>query len=218
MEQKYILILLLVLFIYYLMSPSVEIEGFTFGKTNSEDKEDNKVLSHDNHIYFYADVNRTSIMDLVAELRTVSQSLLNISQKTNTPSAPIYLHINSYGGSIFAATAGIDHIISCPVPVYTIVEGAVASAATLLSVVGKKRYIKPHAHMLIHQLSSEFSGKAQEFEDEMKNIDRLMELIKAIYKQYTEVPESEINQILKHDLWWSPEKCLEYKLVDEILV
>ena len=213
MDYKFILIALLIICLFIVSTNKVE--GFSFGET-SESKDENKVTSTDNHIYFYADVNNATIISLVTELRNVSQTLMTVAQKTGEAPAPIYLHINSHGGSVFSALAGVDHIIQCPVPVYTIVEGAAASAATLLSVVGKKRIIKPHAHMLIHQLTSDFSGKANEFEDEMKNINRLMELIKKIYKQYSEVPESELDQILKHDIWWSPEECIKYKLVDEI--
>ena len=79
---------------------------------------------------------------------------------------PIYLHINSYGGIIFDALTAIDVIKACKVPVYTIIEGATASAGTLISVVGDKRFIRPNAHMLIHQLSSGCWGKMMEIEDD----------------------------------------------------
>ena len=44
-----------------------------------------------------------------------------------------------------------------------------------------------------------------------------MEKIKKIYKENTRIPKKELDNILKHDLWWEAEKCLEYGLVDEIL-
>ena len=74
-----------------------------------------------------------------------------------------------------------------------------------------------NSHLLIHQISSEFWGKMNEFEDEMENLNRLMKVSKNIYKEYTSIPEEEIDQILKHDMWWGPEKCLEYKIIDEII-
>ena len=51
----------------------------------------------------------------------------------------------------------------------------------------------------------------------MENSKVFMERIRAIHKDYTEVPEEKLNEILKHDLWWDAEQCLEYKLVDEIV-
>ena len=31
------------------------------------------------------------------------------------------------------------------------------------------------------------------------------------------IPEEELEKILKHDIWWEAEKCLEYGLVDELI-
>jgi ATP-dependent protease ClpP protease subunit len=51
----------------------------------------------------------------------------------------------------------------------------------------------------------------------MENNKRLMKMIKDIYKQYTKVPMKNIDEILKHDLWFDSAKCLEFGLVDEVL-
>ena len=71
--------------------------------------------------------------------------------------------------------------------------------------------------MLIHQLSTSFWGKMHEFDDEMKNLEKLMKLIKNIYKDHTNVPVYQLDEILKHDVWWDADKCKELNLVDDIL-
>ena len=126
------------------------------------------------------------------------------------------MHISSYGGSVFDALTAIDVISSCKVPVHTIIEGATASAGTLISVVGNKRYIRNNAHMLIHQLSSGYWGKMQELEDDFENNKMVMDKIKKIYKENASIPRKELNEVLKHDLWWGADKCIKYGLVDEI--
>lgn len=60
-------------------------------------------------------------------------------------------------------------------------------------------------------------GKFQEMKDDMENSEMLMKKIKDIYKQHTKIPEHEMDNILKHDIWWEAEKCLEYGLVDELI-
>ena len=115
-----------------------------FGSDSSE-----TVTSVNNHIYFYASVNKKSILNLNKEIQKISEKMLEVSNRYDINPPSIYLHINSGGGSIFAAMAGIDHIRECPIPIITIIEGSAASAATLLSVVGDKRLITKHAHMLI---------------------------------------------------------------------
>ena len=74
-----------------------------------------------------------------------------------------------------------------------------------------------HSFMLIHQLSTNFWGTYSRFEDEKENLDLMMKTIKDVYKKYTKVPMKRLDTILKHDLLWDANKCLEYGLVDEII-
>ena len=185
-------------------------------RINGSIKEGN-IYSEDNHIYFYSEVSKKTVFELNKEIRMVTQKMKDIGNKYSIDPPIIYLHINSFGGSIFAAMSSVDIIKYNSVPIYTIIEGCAASAATLMSVVGKKRFMRPKAHMLIHQLSTIFWGKMDEFDDEMKNLNILMNLIKNIYKEHTSVPVKKLNEILKHDLWWDYDKCLNYNLVDDMI-
>ena len=62
---------------------------------------------------------------------------------------PIKLHLNSPGGEVKDAFVIVDIILKSEVPIYTIIEGESASAATLISVIGHKRYITENSNMLI---------------------------------------------------------------------
>ncbi|MBA7541380.1 ATP-dependent Clp protease proteolytic subunit [subsurface metagenome] len=172
----------------------------------------------ENRIYFYSHIETEKILQLNRNIRSMGINLQREATIQNRQPANIYLHIQSYGGSIFAGMAGMDEIIKSVVPVYTLVDGCCASAATFLSVCGKKRFINRHAYMLIHQLSSFMWGKYEDFKDEMKNLNKLMSMIKEIYGEYTNVPVKKLEGILKHDLWFDANECKEYGLVDEIIV
>ena len=163
------------------------------------------------HTYFYILKLNKAMLNMGNNLATRAFSYN--SEKTDS----IRLHINSYGGSVFAGLSAVDYIINSRVPVETIIEGCAASAATLMSVVGNKRYIHKNACMLVHQLSGHMWGKFQEMEDDMHNSKMLMKKIKNIYRQYTKIPEDKMDEILKHDIWWDAEQCLEYGLVDELI-
>ena len=185
-------------------------------KRNQVNQVDVKISRDANHVYFHSEVDRDTIFELCALLTEAEEENIFTAYKMKIDPIPIYLHINSYGGSIFAAFAAIDCINSCKVPVYTIIEGATASAGTLISVFGKKRYIRPYAYMLIHQLSSSFWGKMSEIDDEHKNLTELTQRILTIYRENTTLPKKELQELLKHDLWLNVEKALKYGLVDEI--
>ena len=175
------------------------------------------ILKENNHIYFHSEVNRDAIFELITHIRKAEIENIVLAHTLNSDNAiPIFIHINSLGGSVFDAFTVIDVIQSCSVPVYTIIEGATASAGTLISIVGKKRYIRPNAHMLIHQLTSGFWGKMNEIEDDFTNNKHIMEKIINIYKKHATIPKKDLNDILKHDLWWDADKCIQYGLVDEL--
>ena len=86
----------------------------------------------------------------------------------------------------------------------------------MISVVCSYRVIYKNAFMLIHQLSSSSWGKMCELEDEMENLKQLMNKIKQIYRDTANIDEKELDEILKHDLWWDAKKCLKNGLIDEI--
>jgi len=181
-------------------------------------KEPSFIEAIDNHIYFYAEIEREKVLQLVKTIRTLNTTLgLNEKQFGLKEKIPINIYINSYGGEIFSGMSVVDEIINSFQPVYTIVDGCCASAATLFSVVGKRRFIKAHSYMLIHQLSSCCWGKHSDFLDEIENQKKLMIMIKNIYLNYTKIPEKKIDEILKHDLWLDAKTCLRYGLVDEII-
>lgn len=180
-------------------------------------KDESKKIERDNnHIYFYSEVDRNSIYELITLIREAEEESYITSYKLMIDEIPIYLHISSFGGSVYPALNAIDFIKSCKVPVYTIIEGATASAGTLISIVGKKRYIRENGYMLIHQLSSGFWGKMDEIEDEFKNLQQLTDKIKNIYRNNTTISKKDLNELLTHDLWLDSEKCIKNGLVDEL--
>ena len=185
---------------------------------DSDSNDTNRVTATNNRIYFYSEVSRSKVLTLNKTMANTGLSLQNRANTLNLQDpGKIFLHINSYGGSVFAGLAATDCILSSPVEVTTVVEGCAASAATLMSVVGTHRLIHAHSFMLVHQLSSWMVGKYSELQDDMKNNDLLMKTIKGIYEEHTKIPKKQLSNILKHDLWWDAKKCLEYGLVDGII-
>jgi ATP-dependent Clp endopeptidase proteolytic subunit ClpP len=187
------------------------------GADDEDSDSENRVSSSNNRIYFYSEVNRPKILSLNKSIQAIGTKLENYANNLKIPIPNMYLHINSYGGSVFAGMAAVDYIKNSPADVITIIDGCAASAATLMSVVGTKRLMHEHSFMLIHQLSTSMWGKFEDLKDDMKNNELLMKVIKNIYEEHTKIPKKELSKILKHDLWWDAKTCLKYGLVDEII-
>jgi ATP-dependent protease ClpP protease subunit len=185
---------------------------------NSSESTMDTVEGEDNIIYFYSSVTQKENFKLNKEISSIGRQMEMVAVKLGmeTP-PPLHLRINSYGGSVFAAFGSIDYIMKSKTPVYTYIDGCAASAGTIMSVCGAKRFIGENAYMLVHQLSSGSWGKFNELQDDMKNNENLMKRIKEIYNAKTKIPKAKMDDLLKHDLWWDAKTCLKYGLVDEIL-
>jgi ATP-dependent Clp protease protease subunit len=189
-----------------------DVEDFWFGDSSN-------VYCRENRIYFRCSVTNSSVDKLVTTIDDKNKKFREMKRNSMVKSVepqPLYLHITSYGGDLIACFRAIDAIIRSEIPIYTVIDGHAASAGTLMSVVGKKRYMTPHSYMLIHQLSSGASGKFWEIKDEFKNCEQWMEDIYNIYLQNTKMSLDELKEQLSHDSWWSVEKCLEKGLVDKV--
>ena len=191
-------------------------------KRNNSDSDldvyDVKVI--DNHIYFYSEIDRESVLDLIHKLKElVSKQILQSHTHNLDRPIPIYLHINSYGGYIGDGLTVMDKILYIKKHVYviTVVDGYCASAGTFLSFVGTKRTMNKHARILIHELSGWAVGKFTMLEDSYENAVKEMNTIKNIYKTYTKLPIKRIEELLKHDTWFESDDCLKFGFVDEVI-
>lgn len=130
---------------------------------------------------------------------------------------PIKLYITSNGGYVYQVFSAIDTIQNLKVPVHTICKGFVASAGTLLSLAGKRRFITENSYMLIHELRAGSWGKFTHLSESFENSKQLMDHIKSYYLKRTKLTEDELETQLKKDISWNAETCLEKGLVDEII-
>jgi ATP-dependent Clp protease protease subunit len=169
-----------------------------------------------NHIYFYQSVDQDSCLELNRKINALNKDLMQHAIEYETEPPNIYLHINSFGGSLFAAFSTIDTIMSSKIPIVSIIEGCAASAATIISMVCHKRYCTPNSFMLIHQLSTGASGKYEEMKDDFMNDTKLMKLLYKLYLQHTNMDKKTIKKVLKRDLWWDVNECMKNGLIDDI--
>ena len=186
------------------------------------DKQQDKLIYiKDNHLYFHTDVSEESVDEIKKLMRLYWDKFNKISNSNSCiefKPKPLYIHIFSPGGCAYSGFSLYDFIIEYKkkIPVYTVVEGRAASAATFISVAGTKRFITPNSYILIHQLSTFFGGNFEQIQDEFQNSKKCMDKIINIYKLHTKINKKKLSEILKHDLNWDSNECLANGLVDEI--
>ena len=182
---------------------------------------DTDVYMEDNHIYFKTDVNADSVDKMCGLIRKYSRSIKDLQTHTkiaHVEPKPLYVHLTTYGGDLYQGFLGYDYIKNSKVPIYTVVEGFNASAGTIMSMGGEKRYMTPSSVMLIHQLRTVIGGKFNEIEEDFENSKEDMERIKKLYYKECrgKMTKKEITEELKHDRWWDSDKCIKKGLCDEV--
>lgn len=172
-----------------------------------------------NHVYLYCEINQQSAQELIKAVREADAQLASQNRElwlANTY-LPIWLHINSEGGELPSSLAAADMLSMIKTPVYTVVEGLAASGATLISMVGRVRYITPNSLMLIHQLSTAFWGTHEQFKDNMQMQELYMRLVRNFYASHSKVTPELVKDLLTHDAWFNADEALSHGLVDAIL-
>jgi ATP-dependent Clp protease protease subunit len=177
-----------------------------------------------NEYYLYNDISMKSIQGLLKFIKNAEKRwklfLLETADLVETAEPkPLKIFINSNGGDVFAAIPLIDAIKNSKIPIHTYVEGMAASAASLISMVGHKRYITKNSFMLIHELRTGVQGTYSDIMDEKENCDKLMQVIKKIYLERTagKLESDVLEKILKRDIILTADECSNYGLVDEII-
>jgi ATP-dependent Clp protease protease subunit len=131
----------------------------------------------------------------------------------------VHLYINSPGGSVTATLAIYDTIqyLECDVCAYCV--GLAASGAAILMAGGAKgkRYILPHAKMMIHQPYGSVGGQVSDIEIQAKEILATRETLNQILADHTGQPIDRVAKDTERDRYLSPLQAKEYGLVDEVV-
>lgn len=175
--------------------------------------------SSHNNVYFNDDITNESAFELNRELRDCADKMRVVGMTHRSDPMPIWLHLTTNGGSLHAAMSIIDcmrEIQRDGVKIYTVVDGFVASAGTLISVMGDRRYMNENAYMLIHELRSAFWGKMSDIKEEVGNLDKMMAHILRIYAERTRISKKSLEKLLSKDAIWDARECTQRGLVDEV--
>lgn len=140
--------------------------------------------------------------------------LANEDRKAN-----IHLYINSPGGSIYTGMGIYDTMQYVRCPVATYVVGAAASMAAVLFAAGTKgkRYVLPHARVMIHQPLGGARGPATDIKIELDEMLRTQRQLYEILARHTGKNVDQITKDCDRNKWMDAEECLAYGLGDKIL-
>ena len=135
------------------------------------------------------------------------------------PHRDISLYINSPGGSVTAGLAIYDTMRMIPNDVSTLAMGLAASMGQFLLTAGTpgKRYVLPHAEVLLHQGSAGLGGTAIDIEIQAERLERMKDLMMRLTAEHSGQPVDKVEQDARRDKWFTAEEARDYGLVDAVL-
>ena len=157
----------------------------------------------------------TPVDDTVSNL--IIAQLLHL--EAEDPDKDVVMYINSPGGEITGLFAIYDTMQYIKADVQTVCVGQAASAAAVLLSAGApgKRFILPHARVLIHQPHGGASGQAVDIEIQAKEIIRMRELLDEILAHHTGQSLERVSKDTDRDFIMSGHEAKEYGIVDEVI-
>lgn len=129
----------------------------------------------------------------------------------------IKLYINSPGGSLYSALGIYDIMEMISSPVKTIGYGICASSASVILCSGAKglRFAMPNCRIMIHKPSiRETSDLSYNI---LKEMNRLTQEVYTILSKQTGKNYHKIEKDCQNDYWLSPQKAVEYGIIDYVV-
>lgn len=123
------------------------------------------------------------------------------------------IHINCWGGNAYTALQLIDSMCSSEAEIICLIEGACASAATMIALSCDAWRVSPFSCFMIHATTEGYYGKFNELKIEHEfNLKWTENLFNSIYEGFL-TPE-EIKQCLEGKDFWFDAKETEKRLKD----
>jgi ATP-dependent Clp protease, protease subunit len=141
--------------------------------------------------------------------------------EADNPDKDIQIYINSPGGSVSAGLGIYDIMQFVKCDVATTCIGLAASMGSLLLTAGTKgkRYVLPHARIMIHQphIMGGLSGQASDIEIQANEMISTKRRLTEIYQEHTGKDYAFLDNAMDRDNFMSAEEAKVFGLVDHVV-
>lgn len=129
----------------------------------------------------------------------------------------IELHINSDGGSVKEGVAIYNLLKQSEQHKVGIVDGVAHSVAFLILQACDVRRMCLGTTALVHEMWMYCCGNATQLRKYADDLDDMMEANRKIFLERANITEDELKELMKNETYLTPDKALEYGLIDEIM-
>jgi ATP-dependent Clp protease, protease subunit len=169
-----------------------------------------ELLLENRIVFLVGDINHATAA------RVMMQMLYLENQKRGQE---INFYINSPGGIVDDTLAVYDTMRFMSSPVSTFCIGRAYSGAAVLLAAGEKgrRFILPHAKVMIHQPFGGVGGQAEDIRIQAEQIIKSKTELIQILSRHTGQHVDQVRKDSERDKYFTAEEAKNYGLVDEVL-
>lgn len=128
----------------------------------------------------------------------------------------VHITLNSYGGSVNAATMIHDAIRAYNGKVHITVSGTAASAAVGMCMAADELDMTPGSMMMIHDPSMIAWGNARDMQSAIQTLNAAKESILNIYEGRCTTARDEIARMMTDETWMDSKEALKHGFIDKI--
>ena len=128
----------------------------------------------------------------------------------------IYLHINCVGGEVFDGMAIYNTLKKYKGKVIAYVEGIAASMGSIIPLAADEIIMSENSLYMIHNAWGGAMGEAKDMRKTATLLDKLSSEIANIYSKKTNLPLSQIEEMMDEETWFNSEEALQYGFIDRI--
>lgn len=178
-----------------------------------------KELCNSNIIRLDGEVNLQNATHVCTLLTIMDDKNPELEDETgNKYYKPIWLYIDSQGGEIYHGLAIIDTMKSIKSPVFTVCCGMAMSMGAAILSCGDRRFITENSTVMLHEAASGAQGKISEMIDNLRETERLNNLLEEIIASNCNKTVKEYSKfVYKKDCYLDANAALKFGIVDEIL-
>ncbi|HCT43888.1 MAG: ATP-dependent Clp protease proteolytic subunit [Phycisphaerae bacterium] len=169
-----------------------------------------ELLLENRIVFLVGEINHASAS------RVMMQMLYLENQRRNQE---INFYINSPGGVVDDTLALYDtmRFLSSPIATYCI--GRAYSGGSVLLTAGTKgrRFILPHAKVMIHQPYGGITGQAEDIKLQAEQIIKSKQILIDIIAKHTGQTAERVREDSERDMYFDAQQAKDYGLVDEVL-
>lgn len=130
----------------------------------------------------------------------------------------VELHINSYGGSLFASVAIFNFLRASGKKIDVVIDGVAASGASLIAMCGRSLKMPKNTMLMIHRASTSGYGNCEDLRktaDMLEKIDTTV-LIET-YADKCKCSRDELMEKISNETWISAAEAYDLGLCDELI-